>query len=120
MAVMNVIKPEIFDLEIGGREYTIEFTRSAIKTADQMGVLQMESQLKQLEVILFVGLQKHKPDITPSLAKKILYTAIGEGEEFGEYAISDFAPITDEFVRWVRAVFGGEGQKKIVPRSQAN
>lgn len=120
MATMNIIKPEIFDVEIGGREYTIEFNRNAIKTADQMGVLQMESQLKQLEIILFVGLQKHKPDITPSLAKKILNTAIGEGDEVGEYAISDFAPITDEFIRWVKAVFGGEGQKKIVSRSQAN
>lgn len=120
MSVMNIIKPEIFDVEIGGREYTIEFTRSAIKAADQMGVMQMESQLKQLEIIMFVGLQKHKPDITPNLAKKILYTAIGEGEEAGEYAVSDFAPITDEFIRWVKAVFGGEGQKKIVSRSQAN
>jgi hypothetical protein len=118
----NVFKPEIFDIEIGGREYTIEFTRSAVKVADQMGVMNAESNLAQLEIVFYVGLMKHKPDITPNLAKRILYTAIGEGEEEGEYCLADFAPVLDEFGRWVRLVFLGNGEKskKIAARGQTN
>ena len=113
---MESMKPEIFDIEIGGRTYTIEFNRKAIKEADEAGIKGMESTINLLEIIFYVGLKKHKPDVTPNLAKKILETAIGSGEEEGEYAISDFSPVIDEFTRWYQLVFGAEGRKKITSR----
>lgn len=113
---MSTMIPEIFDVEINGTEYTFEFTRKAIKDADQMGIHDVTSNLKRAEIVFFVGLQKHKPDITPNLARKILYTAIGEGEEKGEYKLADFNPIFDEFARWTMEVFSGTGEKKIVSR----
>ena len=117
----TVMIPEIFDVEINGSEYTFEFTRKAIKDADQMGVMDVTSTLKRAEIIFYAGLQKHKPDITPNLARKILYSAIGEGDAAGEYKLADFNPIFDEFSRWAMEVFAGTGEKKIVSRrNQAN
>lgn len=113
---MENMKPEVFDIEIGGKTYTIEFSRKAIKEADEAGIKGMESTIKLLETILYVGLKKHKPDITPNLAKKILESAIGSGDEEGEYTLSDFTPVIDEFTRWYQLVFGAEGRKKITAR----
>jgi len=113
------ITSEVFDLTIGGRDYTVEFDREGMKEADSMGVATKEGMglYDRTVVILYAGLKKNHPFTTVKLAKKILDTAT---EEDG-YTLDDFSEIADEFTKWYKALFTepGESKKKIVSRREA-
>ena len=110
------ITSEVFDLAVGGRDYTVEFDREGMKEADSMGVATKDGMglYDRTVVILYAGLKKHHPFTTVKLAKKILDTAT---EEEG-YTLDDFSDIADEFTKWYKALFteSGESKKKIVSR----
>ena len=112
---MSNFVPEIFDLSIGGHDYTVEFNREGLKEADSAGVTASESMglYDRTRIILFAGLKKHHPGITQKRVGDILDAALDEG-----YGLDSFADILDEFSRCYRAVFtqSGETKKKIVSR----
>ena len=71
---MEKYKPEVFDLEIGGHEYTVEFCREGMKEADTAGVASDNSMgnYDRIKAILYAGLKKHHPFITPKRAGEIM------------------------------------------------
>lgn len=112
------LEPEIFDLTIGGRDYTVEFDREGLKEADSMGVATKDGMglYDRTALILYAGLKKHHPFVTIKMAAKILDSAIDEG-----YTLDDFSEIADEFTKWYKALFivSGEKKKKIISRRVA-
>lgn len=107
-------EPEIFDIDAGGRTYTIEFDREALKEADGLGIFNDGKGIlsERPTIILYAGLKMHKPDITINLAKKIWETMIDDG-----YSVKDFNDtIGDEFTRCFKHFFPENGTKKIVSR----
>lgn len=115
---MENFTPEIFDIEVDGRGYTIEFNREGLKEADEMGVFSGTKGVthEQPSIILYAGLKMHKPDVTLNLARKVWESMLEEG-----YSLKDFnETIADEFFRCFRAFFteSGSGKKKIVARKK--
>lgn len=113
---MEKYKPEVFDLEIGGNEYTIEFCREAMKEADAAGVVSNDNMgnYDRIKAILYTGLKKNHPFITPKKAGGILDQALDEG-----YGLDSFADIMDEFVLCYKATFSESGdskKKKLITR----
>lgn len=109
--------PEIFDLEVGGNTYTVEFNREALKEADSMGLL-VDSHMgvyDRTAVALYAGMKKNNPFITPKQAQRILDKALDEG-----YSLNSFADILEEFGRAYKAVFmQSEETKKVISRRSA-
>lgn len=115
MAEKN-LEPEIFEFQIGGRDYTVEFTREAIKEADHLGALSDDKMglYDRTAIILWAGLRKHNEFITYSQVSRkggLLDQAIADG-----YDLNSFSDIVDEFTRWVQASFTDRGGKKIPSR----
>lgn len=112
---MEKFVPEIFDLSIGGRDYTVEFNRDSLKVADGMGVTANDDMgmYDRTRIILYAGLKKNNPFITLKRAGEILDAALDEG-----YGLDSFGDVLDEFSRCYKAVFtqSGETKKKIVSR----
>ena len=113
---MEKYKPEVFDLEIGGYEYTIEFCREGMKEADAAGVASDNSMgnYDRIRTVLYAGLKKHHPFITPKRAGEIMEQALDEG-----YGLDSFADIVDEFLLAYKATFTESGerkQKKLITR----
>ena len=108
---------EVFDLSIGGRDYTVEFDREGLKEADSMGVATKDGMglYDRTAIILYAGLKKNHPFITVKLAVKILDSAIEEG-----YTLDSFSDIADEFTKWYKALFTESGEsKRIISRRDA-
>lgn len=101
--------PEIFDLDIGGNTYTIEFNRDGLKEADSMGVTANSDMglYDRTTVVLYAGMKKNHPFVTVKQARNILDKAFDEG-----YGLDSFADILDEFGRAYKAVFTESGEKK--------
>lgn len=95
-------KPEIIDFTVGDRDYTVEFTREALREADGLGVFSNDSMgtLDRVTIALYVGLKKNHPFITMRRAREILDTAVDEG-----YSLDAFADVVDEMTRCYKAVF---------------
>lgn len=115
---MDKFIPEIFDIDVDGRNYTIEFNREGLKEADEMGVFSGTKGVthEQPSIILYAGLKMHKPDVTPNLARKVWEAMLEEG-----YTLKDFnETIGDEFFRCFKAFFteSGSGKKKITARKK--
>lgn len=111
---MNSFEPGIYDIDVGGRTYTIEFDREALKEADGMGVFNDNKGIlyERPTIILYAGLKMHKPDITINLARKVWESMLDEG-----YTVKDFnETIGDEFTRCFKTFFPENGKKKIQPR----
>lgn len=113
---MNTFTPEIFDLSIGGYDYTVEFNREGLKEADGMGVTANDGMglYDRTRIILYAGLKKNSPFISIKRAGDLLDTALDEG-----YGLDSFGDILDEFARCYKAVFiqsGGKTGKKLVSR----
>lgn len=111
---MSSFQPNIYDIDVDGRTYAIEFDREALKEADAMGVFNDNIGIlyQRPEIILYAGLKMHKPDITINLARKIWESMLEEG-----YSVKDFNDtIGDEFSRCFKAFFPENGKKKIQPR----
>lgn len=106
---------EIFDITLGNHNYTIEFDRSAIKTADNMNVSSNDiGELQRITIILYVGLMKHHDFITLKKVSKILDEALDEG-----YSLDSFAEIVDEFTANYKMLFSesaGTKKKPLVSR----
>lgn len=114
---MNMdFEPLVREYEIDGRTYTFELCRQAVLEADRMGIMGVNSNIQILEIVFYAALKKHKPDITPSLAKRILNAALGEDGD-GDYDIADFNEWSDEFMRWYKVIFTSKGKKKRQPQS---
>lgn len=116
---MQNTESEIFDLNIGGRDYTVEFNRDAIREADGLGVLSNDNMgvFDRTACVLYAGLKMHHPMITPSKVSRkggLLDQALSEGYDF-----NSFVPIMDEFAQQVNTSFTGRNGKKIVSRRQA-
>jgi len=115
---MQNTESEVFDLNIGGRDYTVEFNRDAIREADGLGVLSNDNMgiFDRTALVLYAGLKMHHPAITPSKVSRkdgLLEQALNEG-----YELDSFVNIMDEFSKQVNASFGGHNGKKIVSRRQ--
>lgn len=112
---MEKYKPEVFDLEIGGHEYTIEFCREGMKEADAAGVASNDNMgnYDRTRAVLYAGLKKHHPFITVKRAGEILEQALDEG-----YGLDSFADIIDEFLLCYKATFtaSGDSKKKLIAR----
>lgn len=102
---------QIFNLEIGGKEYTIEFTRESLKKADQIGVMSSNiGVLESITKVFYVGLLKHHEGITLKATNKIFDTMLDEGE----YSLEDFNDtVVEEFTKLTSLVFTRKGKKKI-------
>lgn len=115
---MENIDAEVFDLNIGGRDYTFELDRDSLKEADSMGVGNANMGLfARTAIILYAGLKKHNPFLMPSQVSRkggLLDQALEDGYDFGS-----FAPMVDEFTKWYNAFFTDQGGKKIISRRQA-
>lgn len=112
---MDKFTPEVFDLTVGGRDYVIEFNREAIKEGDSIGITRDESMgyFDLTKNVLYVGLKKNHPHITPKRAAEILETALDEG-----YGLESFGDITNEFYRCYKSIFiDSKGTKEIRSRS---
>lgn len=101
--------PEIFDLEIGGYSYAIEFNREGLKEADSMGVTANNEMglYDRTAIVLYAGMKKNHPFVTIKQARNILDKAFDDG-----YGLDSFADILDEFGRAYKAVFTESGEKK--------
>ena len=113
---MEKYKPEVFDLEIGGNEYTVEFCRDGVKEADAAGVTSNDNMghYERIRTVLYAGLKKHHPFITPKRAGEIIEQALDEG-----YGLDSFSDIVDEFLLAYKATFtesGASKQKKLITR----
>lgn len=112
---MEKYTPEVFEFEIGGREYTVEFCREGMKEADAAGVTANDNMgvYDRTRAVLYAGLKKHHPFITVKQAGNILEQALDEG-----YGLDSFSDIIDEFVACYKATFteSGEGKKKLITR----
>lgn len=114
---MDSFKAEILDFTIGGRDYTVEFNRDALKEADRMGAASENiGTTDRVAIILYAGLKKHHQFITPKKVAALIDTALDEG-----YKLDDFADIVDEFNRCYKATFfsSGEEKKSLVSRRTA-
>jgi hypothetical protein len=112
---MGNFEAQVFDIEVGGRPYVVEFCREGIKAADDLGVFNNDASIltKRPALMLYAGLKMHKPDITPNLAEKIWSNMQDEG-----YTVKEFnESIGDEFTRCFNAFFLEGGKKKILPRN---
>lgn len=112
---MEKFVPEIFDFNIGGHDYTVEFNREAIKEGDSLGLTRDDSMgyFDLTKNILYVGLKKNHPHITSKRASEILEKALDEG-----YGLESFGDILNEFYRCYKAVFiESKGAKEIRSRS---
>jgi len=106
----------VFNMEIGGKEYTIEFTRAALKQAEKMGSLNDGSGIfDKLEIILFAGLQKHHGRDFRSVAKvdALLDTALDDG-----YSLESFSDIVEEYAALFEANFSAAGEEVKKPTRQ--
>lgn len=114
---MEKFEPEIFEIEVNDRVYTVEFCREGLKEADSMGIFQDVSTgilTEKPAIVMYAGLKLHKPDITLNLAKKIWESMLEEG-----YSIEEFNnTIMEEFMRCFRAFFTQKGKKSIVARKK--
>lgn len=98
-------------MTIGGETYTIEFNREAIKLAATMGVTNdTASVFERVKNILYCGLKKHHPFITPKRTEDIIDQAMSEG-----YGLNSFSEVTDEFGRCYQAVFTESEEVKSKP-----
>lgn len=108
---MEKYTPEVFEFEIGGYEYTVEFCREGMREADAAGVASNDSMgnYDRIRTVLYAGLKKHHPFITMKRAGEIVEQALDEG-----YGLDSFADIVDEFLLCYKATFteSGEGKKK--------
>lgn len=103
--------PEVFDFAVGGKEYTVEFTRESIKEADGLGVTAQDiGEFKRACIILYAGLKKNHPFITMKRAAQILDEALEDG-----YSLDEFSDMIDEFTAWYKALFSGSGTAKKKP-----
>lgn len=103
--------PEIFDFTIDGKDYTVEFTRDAIKEADGLGVTAQDvGEFRRACIILYAGLKKNHPFITLKRASQILDQALEDG-----YSLDEFSDMIDEFTTWYKALFSGSGTAKKKP-----
>jgi hypothetical protein len=114
--IATQLQPEIFDFTIDGRDYTVEFTRDAIKEADHLGAVSDDKMglYDRTAIILYAGLKKHHPFITLSQVQRkdgLLDQALADG-----YDLGSFSDIVDEFTKWCQASFTDRGGKKIVSR----
>lgn len=116
---MQNLDSEVFDLNIGGRDYTVEFNRDTIREADSLGVISNDNMgiFDRTALVLYAGLKMHHPGMTPSKVSRkdgLLEQALSDGYEF-----DSFVPIMDELTRLFNLIFGGHNGKKIVSRRQA-
>lgn len=106
----NKFKPEIMDFSMGNHDYTVEFTREAVREADSLGAVGNDSMgtLDRVTIALYTGLKKNHPFITVKRAREIVDSAIDEG-----YSVDAFADVIDEMFRCYKALFfNTEGAKK--------
>lgn len=113
---MEKYTPEVFEFEIGGREYVVEFCREGMKEADAAGVTSNDNMglYERTRAVLYAGLKKHHPFITVKQAGNILEQALDEG-----YGLDSFSDIIDEFAACYKATFtesGTSSKKKLVTR----
>lgn len=112
---MEKFAPEVFDFNIAGNDYVIEFNREAIKEGDSLG-LTRDSTMGYYELtknILYVGLKKNHPHITPKRAGEILEKALDDG-----YGLESFGDVLNEFYRCYKVLFiESKGTKEIRSRS---
>lgn len=115
---MQNTESEIFDLNIGGRDYTVEFNRDSIREADSLGAASNDKMgiFDRTALVLYAGLKMHHPATT--LSKVSRKDGLLEQALDGEYDFESFVPIMDEFNRQFNASFTGHNGKKIVSRRQ--
>ncbi len=83
----------MFKINVGDRQYDMEFTRDSIRQFESMGgnITDMREKIYNSTDLMFaVGLAKHNPTINPNLAKKISDAAIDE------YGIDGIYPVLAE------------------------
>lgn len=115
----NDFKPEIMDFSVDGHDYTVEFTREALREADSLGAFANDAMgtLDRVTIALYAGLKKNHPFISVKRAREIVDAAVDEG-----YSVDAFADVIDEMLRCYKALFfNTEGAKKnlLVHRSAA-
>lgn len=99
---------QVFDVPYGTGSYVIEFCREGLREADSLGVLNDSiGILDKLSIILYAGLKKNHPFMTPSKAKKILDDLLEEED----YDVSSFDEIIEEFNRCYKECFFGQAKK---------
>jgi len=117
MANVKDYIPEVFDFEVNGIPYTVEFCREGLKEADSYGVLTNNDMglVDKTAIVLYAGLKKNNPYITLKQAKRILDNAL----ESGEYSLNSFEDIFDEFVRAMQGTFIQSTGKKVIKSRRA-
>ena len=65
---MQNLDSEVFDLNIGGRDYTVEFNRDTIREADSLGVISNDNMgiFDRTALVLYAGLKMHHQGMTPA------------------------------------------------------
>ncbi|TXH15524.1 MAG: hypothetical protein E6R03_07070 [Hyphomicrobiaceae bacterium] len=113
----KTFEPQTFDFEVDGRAHVIEFDREALKIADSMGVMSNDGMglLDKTITILYVGMLKNEPFMTPKRASEIFYKYL-DGEDC---SMDDFSEIIDEFTRCWKAVFTASGKKNKIQSRQS-
>lgn len=83
------------ELELDGKDYTIEFDREIFKKMDSIGVsviTAMEKPLTFVESAFKFGMRKHHPDLNSKKLDMLYNTWVDEYgfDNFGEFVIEEY------------------------------
>lgn len=94
-----------FRISVGEGIYEIEFNRDSVRTFESLGgsiTTMRDKMFNSTDLLFYVGLTMHNPDMNPNLAKKISDAAISQ---YG--IIEAFETLADPFAE----VFMSAGEK---------